>query len=134
MIGKRAKVGWLVSRRGFRRERDRERVRGRAWREGERMLSARREGANRDEKISRRSSLYPRDLKPNGGGGGSLKKTDLQPVAVARSHLKIPLDIERISEKEGDTPSPSICVRYPMPCKYKGPDIKWKKVAARRRE
>lgn len=25
-----------------------------------------------------------------------------------QSHLKIPLDIERISEKEGDTPSPSI--------------------------
>lgn len=111
MIGKRAKVGWLVSRRGFRRERavGYRREEGRGARAKGCLGVPRREGAEpRDEEISRRSSLYPRDLKPNGGGGGGSlkKKTDLQPVAVARSHLKIPLDIERISVKEGDTPVP----------------------------
>lgn len=63
MIGKRAKVDWLVSRLGFRRKQDCERAKG-----------YRREGkSEEDEEISRRSSLYPRDLKPN-GGGRSLKK------------------------------------------------------------
>lgn len=62
MIGKRAKVDWLVSRPGFRRKQDRERAKG-----------YRREGKSEEDEISRRSSLYPRDLKPN-GGGRSLKK------------------------------------------------------------
>lgn len=63
VIGKRAKVGWLVSRPGFRRKQD-----------GERAKGCRCKGkSEEDEEISRRSSLYPRDLKPN-GGGRSLKK------------------------------------------------------------
>lgn len=67
VIGKRAKVGWLVSRPRFRREQDGER----AWRG--RKDAAREGRSEEDEEISRRSSLYPRDLKPN-GGGRSLKK------------------------------------------------------------
>lgn len=41
-----------------------------------------------------------------------------------RSHLKIPLDIERISEKEGDTPSPSIPMPVPQYHVNISPDIK----------
>jgi len=67
VIGKRAKVGWLVSRPGFRKEQNGERTWARA-------KGCHREGrSEEDEEISRRSSLYPRDLKPN-GGGRSLKK------------------------------------------------------------
>lgn len=50
-----------------------------------------------------------------------------------RSHLKIPLDIERISEKEGDTRPRRYHARSSIPCKYKSPDIK-KKIAPVRKE
>lgn len=76
----------------------------RAWRGRNGRRAAGKGRSEEDEEISRRSTLYPRDLKPN-GGGGSLKKNGFT-TCCWRSHLKIPLDIERISEKEGDAPVP----------------------------
>lgn len=69
---------------------------------GESLLRRKRK-SERDEQISRRSSLYPRDLKPNGAAVDPLKNGFT--TCCWQSHLKIPLDIERISEKESDTPT-----------------------------
>lgn len=69
---------------------------------GESLLRRKRKSEG-DEQISRRSSLYPRDLKPNGAAVDPLKNGFT--TCCWQSHLKIPLDIERISEKESDTPT-----------------------------
>lgn len=69
---------------------------------GESLLRRKRKSEG-DEQISRRSSLYPRDLKPNGAVVDPLKNGFT--TCCWQSHLKIPLDIERISEKESDTPT-----------------------------
>lgn len=99
MIGKRAKVGWLVSRPRFRKEQDGERAwRGRkdaAVREGVKKTKRSPEGVLFTLATSNRTAVV--DPLKNGFT-----------TCCWRSHLKIPLDIERISEKEGDTPSPSI--------------------------
>lgn len=96
--------------------------------EGESLLRRKRKSKG-DEQISRRSSLYPRDLKPNGAAADPLKNGFT--TCCWRSHLKIPLDIERISEKEGDTP---VRVRFSIPRKYKSPDIKQKTVRGEKGE
>lgn len=69
---------------------------------GESLLRRKRKSEG-DEQISRRSSLYPRDLKPNGAAVDPLKNGFT--TCCWQSHLKIPLDIERISEKKSDTPT-----------------------------
>lgn len=100
MIGKRAKVGWLVSRPRFRREQDGER----AWARG-RKDAAVREGVKKTKR-SPEGVLFTLATSNRTVAVDPLKNGFT--TCCWRSHLKIPLDIERISEKEGDTPSPSI--------------------------
>lgn len=101
MIGKRAKVGWLVSRPGFG-------GREGAWRG--RKDAAVREGVKKTKR-SPEGVLFTLATSNRTVAVDPLKNGFT--TCCWRSHLKIPLDIERISEKKGDTPSPSI------PCKYK---------------
>lgn len=99
MIGKRAKVGWLVSRPRFQRERDSER----AWRG--RKDAAVREGVKKTKR-SPEGVLFTLATSNRTVAVDPLKNGFT--TCCWRSHLKIPLDIERISEKQGDAPSPSI--------------------------
>lgn len=96
MIGKRAKVGWLVSRREFQREQDDKR----AWRG--RKDDAARERANETNK-SPEGVLFTLATSNRTVAVDPLKNGFT--TCCWRSHLKIPLDIERISEKKGDTPT-----------------------------
>jgi len=117
VIGKRAKVGWLVSRPGFRKEQNGERT----WRG--RKDAVVREGVKKTKR-SPEGVLFTLATSNRTVAVDPLKNGFT--TCCWQSHLKIPLDIERISEKEGD-PFPR---RYhacsSIPCKYKSSNIKKK--------
>lgn len=103
VIGKRAMVDWLVSRR-----------------EERSCLRLRKERKrNSPEGISFTLATSNRTVPANPLKNGFT-------TCCQRGHLKIPLDIERISEKEGSFSSLPNPARSSIPCRYKSPDIEWK--------
>lgn len=116
VIGKRAKVGWLVSRRKFRREQDDKR----AW-QGRKLAAPQEKEWRRRTNLPKEFSL-PSRPQTERRGGRSLKKR-IYNLLLAEPLKDSPRYWKNIRKGEWHT-DPPIRVRFSIPRKYKGPDIK----------